>query len=132
MTEELRLPAEGMNTLGAQFAKSTITKIASFIVELKKQGWPEDRIFQRLQKDLKGIHPHNLKRLFDKAVGNPVDDDIRAENVVKEEQVRETTVRLRLKKPSRDVDIDLIVQYRGQDWYVAGFDGTNYILRRIE
>lgn len=130
--EELRLPAEGMNTIGAQFAKSTIRKIARLVAELKNQGWDEPRIYAQLQKDLKNVHPHNLKRMFDKAVGNPIEDDIRPEDVAREERVRETTVRVRLKKFSKDVDLDLIVQYQGKDWHVAGFDGTNYLLRLID
>lgn len=131
MSDELRLPREGLSTIGAQFTKSAIVKILLAVRKLKNEGWPEPQILEKMRKELPHFHPHTLKRLYDKSVGNPVEDDVRAEDIVAERTIKDRTIEIDLKLVPKGIEADCLIQFRGEDWYVARVRGNTLLLKNL-
>lgn len=131
MTEEIRPPIEGLSTIGAQFTKSAVVKILQAVRKLKDKGWPEPQILEKMRKELPFFHPHTLRRLYDKSVGNAVEDDIRGEDVAAERKIKERTIEIDLRKAPAGIEQDCLVQFRGTDWYVAKVRGLTYTLKDL-
>jgi len=131
MTEEIRPPQEGMSTLGAQFTQAAVQKILRVVRSLREQGWRERKILDQMKRDLPSFPSHTLRRLYDQAIGNPVEDDFRPEEVVAEREVKARTLEVELRNPPKGIGADCLVRYRGSDWYVAQVSGKTFRLKRL-
>lgn len=131
MADELKLPREGMSTIGAQFTKSAVAKVLAAVKKLKEQGFNELTILDKMKKELPFFHPHTVRRLYDKSVGNPVEDDLKTENLVSEKEVKPGTFEIVVTAPLPGIERDCLVQYKGNDYYVAKASGTTYLLKKI-
>jgi hypothetical protein len=131
MADELQLPREGMSTIGAQFTKSAVSKVLQAVKKLKDQGFNELAILDKMKKELPFFHPHTVRRLYDKSVGNPIEDDFREADVVSEKELKPGTIELALKAAAPGIERDCLIQFRGGDWYVAKVTGATYLLKKI-
>lgn len=131
MSDELQLPREGMSTIGAQFTKSAVNKVLQAVQKLKAQGFNELVILDKMKKELPFFHPHTVRRLYDKSVGNPVEDDIKASDVTSEREVKPATFEIVTTAPVPGVERDCLIQFRGHDYYVAKITGSTYLLKKI-
>ncbi|GEM_PF-4354492 len=131
MSDEIRLPQEGLSTIGAQFTKTAIVQLIQAVRKLKEKGWPEPQILDKMKKELPFFHPHTVRRLYDKSVGNTVEDDIAPGDVLAERTIKERTIEIDLRKAPKGIDRDCLVQFRGRDWYVAKVNGLTFTLKDL-
>ena len=131
MSDELAFPKEGLSTLGAQFTKATMKKVIDAVQKLLKDGWTEAKIVKKMREELRSFRPFTIQRLFDRAAGRKVGDDIGAADVVAEKVLKEGTIEVELATPPAGVESDGLVRFRGCDWYVARVRGKAFTLKLL-
>ena len=131
MTEELNLPRESLSSLGAQFTGSVMKKVTAAVQKLLADGWSEAKILRKMKDELRSFRPFTIQRLFDKAAGRAIADDIASGNVVSEKELKAGTIEVELSKIPAGIESDCMVQFRGADWYVARARGKAFTLKLL-
>jgi hypothetical protein len=131
MAEEIRLPREGMSTIGAQYTRVYLERVLAAVRKLKDQGWPEPRILDKMRAELHSFTEHDIKRLFDLAVENPVEDDVPAADVQAERTIKEGTVELDVARIPKFAEVGSLLRFQGSDWYIAGKRASTLVLKKI-
>lgn len=131
MPDEVFLPPEGMSTLAAQFSRRSVQKILTVARSLRRDGWTERRILERMKADLRAYPAHAVRRLYDLSREKPVPDDIRPSNLVAEAAVKAGTLRLTVKVPVPGIERGGLLQHRGTCWYVVSATGPELVVKSL-
>jgi hypothetical protein len=131
MGDEIKLPREGLTTLTIAFTKKSIAKITDTVRSLQKQGWDEEKILERMRREMPSFDPHTIRRLYALASGQPVNDDFAREEITSQKAVAENTFELQLAKTRPDLPTGAVVRFLGADWCVKRASGTTLEIRRI-
>ena len=131
MVEEIQFPQEGMLTLGAQFTKSTLDRVANVVKQLFQQGRSGDKILAKMRVELSHLDEHTLRVIFEKAAGRDTADDIASDNVASERELKPGTVEVIVHKPVTGVQQTGLLRYRGEEWYIGVLREKTFVLKRL-
>lgn len=131
-TDDLTPPREGMSTLAAQYTRRSVEHILKVIQTLRHKGKSEEAIRERMQQELRQFSPFSLERLYQKSIGRAIPDDFKQENIAQLEAVKSNTIRVTVHQLPGEVQVDDLVLYRGEDWYVSWIEGKTYTLKQVQ
>ena len=97
-------PKEGLNTLVARFSFAHFDKAVEKIKALRRQGASEDQILEHIKEALRHADEITRKNIHQLALGLTPRDDISAQEVAGQVEVKEGTQQVELTQPREDVE----------------------------
>ncbi len=131
MCSDIRPPEEGLDTLSAQFTYEAVRKVITAIQTLRKKGLTEEGILEKIARELRHFDPQSRQRMYEKSLDKEIPDDFPADQVDGEESPKKNTIVVRMKSAPKGVREEMLVQYKSEDYYVAGVNGLAYTLKKL-
>lgn len=128
--DELEMPAEGFVTISIAFTKDQMDRILQAMRKLQAEGWPEPAVLAKIKASVPNFSSVSIKRLYDIAVGRPVPDDFKPQEIVSQHAVAKDTFEIELAANRTDIFPGAVVRFLGTDWYVTKA-GKKPEIRRI-
>lgn len=131
MCSDIRPPEEGLDTLSAQFTYEAVRKVVNAIQGLRKKGIAEEAIVEKISRELRHFDPHSRQRMYDKSLDIQIADDFPSDQVESEESPKKNTILLKMKSAPPGIKEEMLVQYKGEDYYISGLSGLAYTLKKL-
>lgn len=131
MCSDIRPPEEGLDTLSAQFTYEAVRKVVTAIQALRKKGLTEEAILEKISRELRHFDSRSRQRMYEKSLDQPIADDFTADQIESEESPKKNTVLLRMKAAPTGIKEEMLVQYKGEDYYISGMSGLAYTLKKL-
>lgn len=128
---DIKPPEEGLDTLSAQFTYEAVRKVVKAIQALREKGLSEDLIIEKISKELRHFDPQSRHRMYLKSLEETIEDDFTADAIDTVEEPKKNTVLLKMKTGPKGIREEMLVQYKGEDYYVASVSGLAYTLKKL-
>lgn len=130
MTEENKTPP-GFGTLAVRFTRSFIDRVILTARKARQLGWTEEKIQEKMGKDLVAYPPHAVRRIYQMTLGQPIPDDIPVSDVVVRKEPKADTLELTAKAPVPGIDAGGLLQHGGYTWYVVSVRANTYLIKKL-
>ena len=122
-------PKEGLNTLVARFSFTHFDKAVEKIKVLRRQGASESQVLEHIKDALRHADEITRKNIHQMALGLTPRDDISAQEVARQVEVKKGTQEVELSEPREDLEAGAVVFYGGKRWVVASSKGSALVLK---